>query len=80
MSSEVVVALCALAGTLGGSVLGILSANRLTMWRIEQLEKKVDKHNEVIERTAVLERDQRTAFRLIDEHGERIMRMEGVSG
>ena len=38
-----------------GSLGGILAANRLTNYRIEQLEKKVDKHNSVIERITVVE-------------------------
>ena len=67
MSNEVIVGLMAMAGTIIGSLLGILAANKLVMYRIEQLEKKVDKHNSVIERVAVVERDVKTGFGLIDE-------------
>lgn len=52
---EIVVAIIALAGTAIGSLGGILAANRLTTYRIEQLEKKVDKHNCVVERITVVE-------------------------
>ena len=62
----VLLGLLSLAGTLVGTLGGILAANKLTMYRIEQLEKKVDKHNSVVERVSVLERDSKTAFRLID--------------
>lgn len=55
MSEAIVVALIGLAGSATGSVLGILVSNKLTQYRIEQLEKKVDKHNSVIERTYKLE-------------------------
>lgn len=55
MSSEVLVALLSLAGTLIGTLGGILAANRLVTYRIEQLEEKVNKHNQVIERTFRLE-------------------------
>ena len=48
-------AMIALAGTAIGSLGGILAANRLTAYRIEQLERKVDKHNSVVERIAVVE-------------------------
>lgn len=48
-------AIIALAGTAIGSLGGILAANRLTTYRIEQLEKKVDKHNCVVERITVVE-------------------------
>lgn len=52
---EIIVAIIALAGTAIGSLGGILAANRLTNYRIEQLEQKVDKHNSVVERITVVE-------------------------
>jgi len=55
MSEAIVVAGISLAGTLCGTWGGIMTANRLTAYRIEQLEKKVDKHNCVIERVFKLE-------------------------
>lgn len=50
-----IVALLSLAGTLIGSLSGILVANKLVNYRITQLEIKVDKHNSVVERTYKLE-------------------------
>lgn len=58
MAPEIVVGLLSLAGTLIGSVAGIIASNKLTLYRIEQLEKKVDKHNNLIERTYKLEEGQ----------------------
>lgn len=58
MSDAVIVALIALLGTLGGTFGGILTANKLTLYRIEQLEKKVEKHNQVVERVYVLEKQE----------------------
>ena len=55
MSDAIIVALLSLAGTLVGSFSGIMAANKLTTYRIEQLEKKVEKHNNVIERVYKLE-------------------------
>lgn len=55
METEVVVALLSLVGTAIGSIVGIMTANKLTTYRIEQLEKKVDKHNNVVERVFKLE-------------------------
>ncbi len=55
MSQEVVVALLAFLGTCVGTLGGILAASKLTNYRIEQLEKKVEKHNSVIERVYKLE-------------------------
>ena len=59
MTSEIIVALFSLAGTCFGSIVGIFTSNKLVNYRIEQLEKKVDKHNNVIERMALLENDVR---------------------
>ena len=53
--TDVLIAVIAFAGTLVGSLGGILAANRLTVYRIERLEEKVDKHNKLIERTFILE-------------------------
>ena len=50
MSGEVVVALITLLGSAIGTIGGIFAANKMTAYRIEQLEKKVDKHNQVVER------------------------------
>lgn len=58
MPTEIAVALIGLAGSAAGSFVGILVNSRLTTYRLEQLEKKVDKHNTVIERTFRLEQDQ----------------------
>lgn len=44
-----------LIGSLLGSLLGVLASQKLTQFRLEQLEKKVDLHNKVVERTYKLE-------------------------
>lgn len=55
MEPTIIVALISFAGTVVGTLLGMLAGTKLTTYRIEQLEKKVQAHNEVIERTYVLE-------------------------
>lgn len=55
MTEVVIVGILSLIGTLIGTLGGILAANKLTNYRIEQLEKKVEKHNQVIERVYQLE-------------------------
>ncbi len=55
MSEAIVVALLGFAGTLLGSLLGVLAAQKLTQYRLAQLEEKVNKHNNLIERTFKLE-------------------------
>lgn len=63
MSTEIVVALIGLAGSALGSFVGILASTKLTTYRIEQLEKKVEKHNNLVERVYHLEDDEK----LVDE-------------
>lgn len=55
MSDTVIVALLSLVGTVCGSALGVIASNKLVQYRLEQLEKKVQAHNNLIERTYKLE-------------------------
>ena len=50
MSDTVIVGLLTLLGTLIGTFGGIITANKLTTYRLERLEEKVNKHNGMIER------------------------------
>ena len=65
MSEGVLIAIITLAGSGIGSLCGIIVSSRLTTYRLEQLEKKVDKHNTVIERTYAVEKK-------LELHEERI--------
>lgn len=58
MPAEIMVALIGLGGSAIGAFSGMLVSAKLTAYRLEQLEKKVDKHNTVIERTFKLEEAQ----------------------
>ena len=55
MSSDVITALIGLVGSGAGSIIGIICNTRLTTYRIKELEKKVDKHNTLVERTYKVE-------------------------
>ncbi len=55
MNPEVIVSLITLCGSALGTFAGIAVNTKLTNFRLEQLEKKVNKHNNVIERTGKLE-------------------------
>jgi hypothetical protein len=56
MNEAIIVAMLSLLGTLIGSFGGIVTANKLVNYRLQELEKKVEKHNQVIERVYELER------------------------
>lgn len=55
MNNDIIIALISLVGTLGGTFGGIMVSSKLLNYRIEQLEKKVEKHNNLIERVYRLE-------------------------
>lgn len=55
MTESIIVAILGFAGTLTGSLLGVLTAQKLTQYRLAQLEEKVGRHNKIIERTYKLE-------------------------
>ena len=66
MEPEIVVALLSLVGTLGGSFLGVLASNKLINYRIQQLEKKVEKHNNLVERIVLVETEVKSAQHRLD--------------
>lgn len=78
MSAEVITAALSLVGTLVGTLGGIALSSNLTNYRIEQLEKKVEKHNNLITRTYKLEQE----FAVMDEKvkvaNHRIDDLEGL--
>ena len=55
MDSTIIVALVSFAGTVIGTIGGIIATNKLVTYRLEQLEKKVDLHNNAVERLFVVE-------------------------
>lgn len=57
MTEGVIIAILSLVGTLAGSYFSNRAGQKLIAYRIEKLEEKVDKHNQVIERTYKLEED-----------------------
>lgn len=55
MSDPIIVSLIGLAGSGIGSLIGVMASSKLTQYRIEQLEKRVSAHNNLVERTYRLE-------------------------
>ena len=55
MSNDVIVALVAMTGTVIGSFGGIITSSKLTSYRLEKLEQKVDKHNSFVEKIPLVE-------------------------
>ena len=64
LSDVVLVAVVGAFGSVLGSLLGILASSKLTQYRLEQLEKKVQAHNNLVERMYKVEKRQG----LIEQH------------
>lgn len=79
MRSEVLIAIIGAIPALITAVVSIVLNNRVLNVRLEMLQKqfdkmeeKIDRHNQVVERVAILERDNKTSFNRIDENREEI--------
>ena len=66
--STVIVGVLSLLGTLAGSYSGM----KLMTYRIEQLEKRVNEHNNVIRRTYILEEQMKVANHRISDLEEEV--------
>lgn len=68
---EIFTSIISFIGTAIGAVTGILVSNRLSTYRIEQLEKKLDKYannvDEMKERLVVVEQSSRSAHHRLDD-------------
>ena len=71
MTETIIVALIGFGGAVIGSALGVIASAKLTNYRLEQLEKKVNLHNNVIERVYNLERNQAVLEQRVEDlHSE----------
>lgn len=77
MTSEIIVGILSLIGTFIGSVAAIIVSNKLTVYRIEQLEKKVNKHNNLVERTYKLEETEQIVLEKLKVINHRIDELKG---
>ena len=78
MITEIIVAVISLLGTAVGTYGGIRASNKITNYRIEQLEKKVEKHNNVVERMYKIEENQAVINNNIKVANHRIDDLEEV--
>lgn len=69
MESTIIVAILSLVGTLGGAYLAGRKTTALVIYRLTELEKKVDKHNNVVERMYEVEKK----LALIKDHQKDIL-------
>lgn len=67
MTSDIIIALISLAGTFGGTLSGIFVSSKMTNYRLQQLEKKVEEHNNFARRIPVMEEQMKVANHRIDD-------------
>lgn len=76
MSEAMLIALIGIVPSVLVAIVSIVSNNAIIKVKIEELEKHVNKHNQVIERTYTLERDLATYWSRYDEIKQRLDRIE----
>ena len=76
MSDAIIVAVLSLVGTAIGSVVSVLTANRLTNYKIDELKKTVEKHNSLIDRTYRLEESVTLVNEKLDSLDRRVKALE----
>ena len=79
MSETILVALIGLAGSGAGAFGGILVSSKLTQYRLEQLERKVEVHNQVIDRVYKLEERTEVQAEKIKVANRRIGDLENIN-
>lgn len=72
MNTEVLVALLSSGASLIVAGVSIFANNRVIAYKVDDLKAQVEKHNNLVERVAYVERDLKTAFIRIDEQREEI--------
>lgn len=78
MSETIIVALLGFLGTLCGAYIANKKSSALIAYRLEQLEKKVNQHNQVIERTYQLEKHAEVVDEQIKVANHRIGDLEHI--
>lgn len=76
MTETIIVAFFSLIGTLAGAYFANKKTTALIIYRIDELEKKVNKHNQVIERTYELEKHEELTDEKIKVINHRIEDLE----
>lgn len=80
MNSAIIVAIVSFFGTVVGTAGGILASAKLTNYRLEQLEKKVDSQNKIIARLPVIEEKlKNTNRRILKLENQNIFDYENVN-
>ena len=72
MTEGIVIAFITGGLAVASNVIVAWAQNSKTIYRIDQLEKKVEKHNNLVERMVSVEQSEQAQWRWIDEFKERL--------
>ena len=67
MSAEITVAIITSASSLIVAVISIITNNRILGYKVDELKKQVEKHNQVVEKVALLQQDNATQWKRLDD-------------
>lgn len=67
MDTNIVIALITSASSLLVAVVSVIMNNRILGYKVDELKKQVEKHNQVVEKVALLQQETSTQWKRIDE-------------
>lgn len=67
MSADITVAIITSASSLIVAIISIITNNRILGYKVDELKKQVEKHNQVVEKVALLQQDNATQWKRLDE-------------
>ena len=65
--TEITIAIITSASSLIVAVISIITNNRILGYKVDELKKQVEKHNQVVEKVALLQQDNATQWKRLDE-------------
>lgn len=68
MNVEIIICILSLVGTLSGSLIGAFTSSRLTNYRLEQIEKKIDEYQDIKSRVLILEENMKGVVEYVKEN------------
>lgn len=77
MTEGIIIALITGSMAIFSNIVVAWAQNSKTVYRIEQLEKKVEAHNNLVERITIEEQNTKAQWRRIDELSEKVDSIKG---
>lgn len=72
---QIIISIITVIGTGGSAFAGIMIANKMANYRIDQLEKKVEVHNSAMQRIVIAEQNISAMWRKVDPYDGAVTRL-----